>query len=128
IPNGLHLYWENKIADLDSAYFITKEQLEKQNIRCYLEAAVEKIDTVQKTVNYLFHEREASITYDKLIIATGSSQLSQKISGSDSENVLKYKRHSEAEDALAKVDASKSVTIIGAGQVGVEAADLLSKQ
>ena len=35
IPNGLHLYWENKISDLDSAYFITKKQLEKQNIHCY---------------------------------------------------------------------------------------------
>lgn len=128
IPNGLHLYWENRIDDLDAAYFITKEQLEKQNIQCYLEAAVEKIDTVRKIVNYLFREQEASITYDKLIIATGSSQLSQKINGSDGENVLKYKRHSEAEEALAKVDASKSVTIIGAGQVGVEAADLLSKQ
>ena len=33
IPNGLHLYWENKISDLNSAYFITKEQLEKQNIQ-----------------------------------------------------------------------------------------------
>ncbi|WP_407370246.1 FAD-dependent oxidoreductase [Carnobacterium sp.] len=128
IPNGLHLYWENKIADLDAAYFITKEQLEKQNIQCCLEASVEKIDTTHKTVHYMFHGQEATITYDKLIIATGSSQLSQKISGSDGENVLKYKRHHEAEAALAKVDASRSVTIIGAGQVGVEAADLLSKQ
>lgn len=128
IPNGLHLYWENNIDDLDAAYFITKEQLEKQNIQCCLEAAVKKINTLHKTVNYLQHEREATITYDKLIIATGSSQLSQKISGSDGENVLKYKRRHEAEDALAKVEASQSVAIIGAGQVGVEAADLLSKQ
>ncbi|MER2227468.1 MAG: FAD-dependent oxidoreductase [Carnobacterium sp.] len=128
IPNGLHLYWENKIADLDVAYFITKEQLEKQNICCCLETVVEKIDSIHKKINYLQHGKEATITYDKLIIATGSSQLSQKISGSDGENVLKYKRHHEAEDALSKVDASKNVTIIGAGQVGVEAADLLSKQ
>ncbi|MCM3511376.1 FAD-dependent oxidoreductase [Carnobacterium inhibens] len=128
IPNGLHLYWENKIANLDAAYFITKEKLEKQNIQCCLEAAVEKINTVHKTINYMFHGQEATIIYDKLIIATGSSQLSQKISGSDGENVLKYKRHHEAEDALSKIDASQSVTIIGGGQVGVEAADLLSKQ
>lgn len=128
IPNGLHLYWENKIAELDAAYFITKEQLEKQNIRCYLETAVEKIDSIHKIIHYLQHGKEETITYDKLIIATGSSQLSQKISGSYGENVLKYKRHLEAEDALSKVNASKSVTIIGAGQVGVEAADLLSKQ
>lgn len=128
IPNGLHLYWENKITDLDAAYFITKEQLENQNIQCCLETAVEKIDSIHKTINYLQHGKEETITYDKLIIATGSSQLSQKISGSDGENVLKYKRHHEAEEALSKVNASKSVTIIGAGQVGVESADLLSKQ
>ena len=35
ISNGLHLYWEDKIPNLDAAYFITKEQLEKQNICCY---------------------------------------------------------------------------------------------
>lgn len=128
IPNGLHLYWENKISDLDAAYFITKEQLEKQNIHCYLEVSVEKIHTVHKSVDYIYDEKEATITYDKLIIATGSSQLSQKISGSGGESVLKYKRHHEAKAALAKVEASQSVAIIGAGQVGVEAADLLSQQ
>ncbi|MEG0444115.1 MAG: FAD-dependent oxidoreductase [Carnobacterium sp.] len=128
IPNGLHLYWENKIDDLESAYFITKEQLGKQGIRYCLEASVEKIHTVHKTVDYLRHGQEVTIAYDKLIIATGSSQLSQKISGSSGESVLKYKRHHEAQAALAKMEASQSVTIIGAGQVGVEAADLLSRQ
>lgn len=128
IPNGLHLYWEKKITDLDAAYFIKKEQLEKQNICCYLESTVEKFDSIHKTINFVRNGKEATITYDKLIIATGSSQLSQKISGSNGESVLKYKRPHEAKDALAKVDASQSVTIIGAGQVGVEAADLLSKQ
>ena len=128
IPNGLHLYWEKKISDLKDAYFITQEQLEKQHIRCYLAAAVEKIHTKQKIVDYLYQEQEMTIAYDKLIIATGSSQLSQKITGSDNENVLKYKRHHEAEAALAKMEASQSVSIIGAGQVGAEAADLLSKQ
>ena len=128
IPNGLHLYWENKIDDLESAYFITKEQLGKQGIRYCLEASVEKIHTVHKTVDYLRHGQEVTIAYDKLIIATGSSQLSQKISGSSGESVLKYKRHHEAQAALAKMEAGQSVTIIGAGQVGVEAADLLSRQ
>lgn len=128
IPNGLHLYWENKIDDLESAYFITKEQLGKQGIRYCLEASVEKIHTVHKTVDYLRHGQEVTIAYDKLIIATGSSQLSQKISGSSGESVLKYKRHHEAQAALAKMEAGQSVTIIGAGQVGVEAADLLSQQ
>ena len=54
--------------------------------------------------------------------------MSQKISGSASENVLKYKRHHEAQTALAKINDSQSVAIIGGGQVGIEAANLLSKQ
>lgn len=128
IPNGLHLYWENKIADLDDAYFITKEKLEKQKIHCYLETSVEKVHTIQKSVYCFYKGQDEIVTYDRLIIAAGSSQLSQKISGSDGDHVLKYKRHHEAEEALAKIEASHSVTIIGAGQVGVEAADLLSKQ
>ncbi|WP_035052244.1 FAD-dependent oxidoreductase [Carnobacterium pleistocenium] len=128
IPNGLHLYWGNEINDLNAAYFIKKEQLEKQHVQYCLEAAVEKMNTVNKTVIYLWHGQEKMTTYDKLIIATGSSQLSQKISGSGGESVLKYKRHSEAVTALTKMEMSQSVTIIGAGQVGVEAAYLLSKQ
>lgn len=128
IPNGLHLYWENSIVDLDAAYFITKEQLERQNIQCFLEASVEKMNTVNKTITYLYHGRELRLTYDKMIIATGSSQLSQKISGSDGESILKYKRYPEAVAALAKMETSQSITIIGAGPVGVEAAYLLSKQ
>lgn len=30
IPNGLHLYWEKKIENLDDARFMTKSQLEKK--------------------------------------------------------------------------------------------------
>lgn len=128
IPNGLHLYWGNKIDHLDSAYFFTKEELEQRSIQCSMNTAVEKINTVKKEVEYLHNEKEDTMAYDKLIIATGSSQLSQKIKGSDSETVLKYKGRYEAEMAIAKVGASRSVTIIGGGQVGVEAADLLKKQ
>lgn len=128
IPNGLHLYWDNQIATLNEAFFITQPQLESQNIQCRTEAAVEKIATARKTVDYLKDDQKRTLTYDKLIIATGSSQLSQKISGSDSERVLTYKRLPEAEAALEKINTSQSVTIIGGGQVGVEAADLLTRQ
>lgn len=127
-PNGLHLYWEKKIADLNEAYFITHDQLKSRNIESRLEATVEKIHTADKVVNYFQKEQARTISYDKLIIATGSSQLSQKISGSHSERVLTYKRHGEAEAAQAKIAGSQTVTIIGGGQVGVEAADLLNRQ
>ena len=127
IPNGLHLYLDKKIASLEEAYFITVEQLQKQHIQLHLSSEVEKVDIGQKQVSYRNPEGEETLTYDKLIIATGSSQLSQKISGCDTTRVLKYKRFHEAEDALEKLKGSRQVTVIGGGQIGVEAADLLQK-
>ncbi|MCC5896018.1 MAG: FAD-dependent oxidoreductase [Alkalibacterium sp.] len=128
IPNGLHLYWDNKINALDDARFITKEQLDRHEIQYYLSATVEKINTTQKIITYDYLEKEELIAYDKLIIAAGSRQLSEKIDGSEHERVLKYKRYDEAQAALAKVQESRHITIIGGGQVGVEAADLLIRQ
>lgn len=128
IPNGLHLYWDNKIKDLDEARFITKEELDKNNIHCFMDSTVQKINTSQKIVYYDQLDQEELLTYDKLIIAAGSRQLSEKIDGSDHESVLKYKRFGEATAALSKVKESQHIVIIGGGQVGVEAADLLIKQ
>ncbi|GEK90786.1 FAD-dependent oxidoreductase [Alkalibacterium kapii] len=128
IPNGLHLYWRNEIADLNEARFITEEQLEESRIDYYLEANVKKINTSQKIITYHYFGKYEMIAYDKLIIAAGSKQLSEKIKGSAQESVLKYKRYEEAEAALLKVKASERITIIGGGQVGIEAADLLSTQ
>lgn len=128
IPNGLHLYWENKIDHLDDARFITKAELEKQRIAYYLNATVQKLNTTQKIITYEYFDQEELMAYDKLIIAAGSRQLSEKIDGSAQESVLKYKRYGEAQAALSKVKESQHVAIIGGGQVGVEAADLLTKQ
>lgn len=128
IPNGLHLYWDNKIENLNDARFITKDQLDKQKIQSVLNATVQKINTNQNILHYDYLEKKELMSYDKLIIAAGSRQLSEKIDGSDHESVLKYKRYGEAQAALSKVKESKHVTIIGGGQVGIEAAYLLNKQ
>ncbi|WP_368645469.1 FAD-dependent oxidoreductase [Alkalibacterium putridalgicola] len=128
IPNGLHLYWGNQIDDLNAARFITEEQLRQHTIEYYLGATVQNINTDQKIIAYDYLEQEELVAYDKLIIAAGSRQLSEKIDGSAQDSVLKYKRYGEAQAALSKVKESQHVTIIGGGQVGVEAADLLTKQ
>ena len=128
IPNGLHLYLDKKISSLDDAYFITEEELKSDGIDCSLKTTVVKVDSIQKLIHYHKQSKKVVISYDKLIIATGSSQVSQKIIGSESERVLTYKWHDEAEEALHTMRASKHLTIIGGGQIGIEIADLLSKK
>lgn len=128
IPNGLHLFWEKKIEDLNDARFMTIEQLERQAINCQLRTAVKNINTTQKIITYDYDGNEELLSYDKLIIATGSRQLSDKIRGGNEETVLQYKWYEQAQVALAKVKESQQVAIIGGGQIGVEAAALLTKQ
>ncbi|WP_208559159.1 FAD-dependent oxidoreductase [Marinilactibacillus kalidii] len=128
IPNGLHLYWDNKIKDLNEARFVTTAQLDNEQIHYHLGVTVKKLNTKQKLVHYQAAENEDIMSYDKLIIAAGSRQLSEKITGSHHESVLKYKRYHEAQAALEKVADSQHITIIGGGQVGIEAADLLRRQ
>lgn len=126
IPIGLHLYWDKKISDLDEARFVTEGLLDKHGIVYHLNATVQKVNTTQKIITYDQHDLSDQLSYDKLIIAAGSRQLSEKITGSAQESVLKYKRYDEAQAALIKVEESEHITIIGGGQVGVEAADLLT--
>lgn len=128
IPNGLHLYLNQKISSLNEAYFITEEELKSNGIDCLLNTTVVKVDSTQKLIHSYKQNEEIIISYDKLIIATGSSQISQKIIGSESKRVLTYKWHDEAEKALDTMRVSKHLTIIGGGQIGIEIADLLSKK
>lgn len=128
IPNGLHLYLAQQISSLDQAYFIHKKELNDYKIDYLLEAKVVHVDPVQKFITYQKRQKDWTISYDKLILATGSSQISQKIIGSESERVLTYKWHEEAEEALNRIQSSQHLTIIGGGQIGIEMADLLSKK
>ncbi|WP_034298946.1 NAD(P)/FAD-dependent oxidoreductase [Alkalibacterium sp. AK22] len=128
MPGSLHLYWEKKIDHLDTIRFITPKKLDQHAIHCQLGATVLALDTAGKKVTYSLLGKEEQIDYDKVIIAAGSRQLSEKIKGSENERVLKYKQYEEAQKAIDIVDRSQHITIIGGGHVGVEAADLLNRQ
>ena len=70
--------------------------------------------------------------YDKLVIATGASPIRPKIPGMDLGNVFTLWTLSDAlkvHDAMAKSkDSPVSVAVVGAGLVGVEAAEAFSKK
>lgn len=126
IPSGLHLYLSQKISSLNEAYFATEEELKNEGIVCSLNTTVVKVDSTQKIIHSNNQQQKMITPYDKLIIATGSSQISEKIIGSESERVLTYKWQDEAEKALDTIHESNHLTVIGGGQIGVEIAHLLN--
>lgn len=120
IPSGLILLLNKNIKTLEDAIFISKDDLEKKGIHLVLGTSTSKF-------NFSEHYVETTkdrIYYDKLVLATGSAQVSQKLVSSHP-GFLTYKKKKDSELALEKIKTSKEITVIGAGQTGMELASAL---
>lgn len=123
LPSGLTLLLNGKIKKLEEATFMTKENLENKGIRLMLGVCATEFNF---EANYVETTSER-IYYDKLVLAMGSSQTSQKLV-SEHPGFLTYKKRVEAEESLKQIELSQKVAVIGAGQTGMELASALVKK
>ena len=128
IPGALHCLLNGEIESLEEAHFITVEELEQLNIQVILNAKVESMETASQQVTYQKINQLKVMTYDKLILATGSVQNSYRIKGIESTKILKYKTVEKTKEALELVRQNNVFTIVGGGQIGIEMADCLIHQ
>ncbi|PZL75566.1 oxidoreductase [Enterococcus plantarum] len=128
LPGGINRYFNKTSESIQTAEFISEQQLIEKGISLLLNAKVVSMDSKQYIVKYEKQGATFFMSFDKLILATGSSQWSQKILGSDSEKVLKYKFLPGVLQAIKRLERSDKVALIGGGQIGGEAADMLLKK
>ncbi len=97
--------------------------LEKNGIQLQLDEA-EKIDTREK----MFHTSSGAISYDRLILATGSSPVVPPLPGTELEGVFAiYKNVDHLQKVKDWVAKARNVVVIGGGFIGVELADEIAK-
>ncbi|WP_268761826.1 NAD(P)/FAD-dependent oxidoreductase [Carnobacterium iners] len=125
IPGTLYSLLNGEIDSLEEAYFITVEEMEQLDIQVSLNTKVESMDTDSQQVIYKTLDQLVTISYDKLILATGSVQNSYQIEGMESNKIVKYKTIEKTRAALELVDKNQVFTIVGGGQIGLEMADSL---
>jgi NAD(P)H-nitrite reductase large subunit len=87
----------------------------------------ERVVKVEDSVSKVVTESGQEISYDKLLIASGASPLQASIKGIDKERVHFFNRLADAKRLLQQVPSAKNAVIIGAGAIGVEVANALSK-
>lgn len=99
--------------------------LQKNGITSLVDEAVE-INTKNKEVTFASGEK---ISYQKLVIATGSTPVKPKwLQGADIENVFVIPKDREYLDEMkTKLGPAKNIAVIGAGFIGVELSDELTK-
>ena len=124
---GLPYYVGDFYEDPNMMIAREPKQFAKDGIVVKSRHEVVDIDTEKKTVTVLNHENDNRFTdnFDELIIATGASAINPPIKNIDAENVFHLKSFQdglELKKALVKPEI-KEVVIIGAGYIGLEAAE-----
>lgn len=104
----------------DKDFYLSDENwYRSNNIKLILNCTIKNIDTSSKKV---IGEKGQEFSYDKLILANGSSSFIIPIKGKDKKGVFSLKYMSDAENIKSYMSKSKNAVIIGGGLLGLEAA------
>lgn len=128
----LHKYLSGE-RSVEEMSFIPKEMEEKLNIEFFRGYTISSVDTDKKIVSIIPLNDQISganssakieeVSYDKLLIATGSNGFIPPAPGlREAKNVYCFRHLREAEIIREKAKDANDIAIIGAGLVGIDAA------
>lgn len=123
---GMALWIGHQISGSEGLFYSSKEQLQAKGATVYTNTYVTKVNYETKTIFAQTQDgKEFTETYDKLILATGSNPILPNIPGMELENVQQVKLFQDAQAVVEKLENPeiKTVTVVGAGYVGVELAE-----
>ena len=114
-------YWlKGKVAD-DKMYYRNSDFYDKNKCTTLLGKKVEKIDLAAKKV---IIDDGSTVEYDKLLVATGSSPFVPPVEGlSNSRSVFTFLNWDSAKAVKEAVEKDSRVVIMGAGLIGLKAAE-----
>lgn len=131
---GLPLYLGNLVPDIQELMMTSSGSVrdpeyfeETRQVKVLTNTRAEAIDRGQRSVKIrnLRNDKQADLPYDYLVLATGASPVIPSFPGKDLPNVFTLHHPNDAL-ALRELVQSKKInhlTIIGAGLIGMEAAD-----
>lgn len=98
--------------------------LQKNNV----EIMIDEVTEINREKKQVYTKSSENVSYDKLILATGSSPLMPPIPGLEKENVFPVYKDVEYLSKMQKVmNGAKNIAIIGGGFIGVEVSDEINK-
>lgn len=94
-----------------------------------VEIVLDEVISLDKNNQQIVTKSGLDVTYDKLVLATGSKPLAPKwLKGQDLENVFVIPKNKVYLDQLkAQIEPLKHIVVVGAGFIGVELSDELVK-
>jgi len=128
---GMELYLEDSVTDVNDVRNFSPADFPQPNVHILAQHEVTAIDAAQRTVTVVDHATGETAThpYDKLILSSGVTPKSLPVPGADLANVYLMRGKDWATAIKQKLTdpAVKRFTIIGAGYIGIEAAEAARK-
>lgn len=116
-PCGIPFVHGKEIESFETLFLATKEQYVKSGIDVHYETSVTSIDPAAKTIAV---EGEGTVSYDRLILATGWLYADPGVPGSDLEGLYRVKDIRRAMEWDKVIDESKSAVIVESGFIAME--------
>ncbi|MHC5217647.1 NADH oxidase [Enterococcus sp. LJL128] len=119
---GIALYVGGVVKDASGLFYSNPEELASLGAKVNMEHEVESIDVDKKEVvaKDLKTGSVETISYDKLVMTTGSWPIIPPIPGIDSENILLCKNYNQANVIIEKAKDAQKVVVVGGGYIGIE--------
>ncbi len=116
----MHLTDFFKTRSAEPLAMTTLEKYQSQGVTVHLEDKVVAIDCAAKTVT---SAKGQTLSYDKLVLATGSFPFVPPIEGNDRSNCFVYRTIEDLEAITAAAERGAKIgTVVGGGLLGLEAA------
>ncbi len=128
-PCLLPYYIGGEVSEKQLTKFQTSE-IEEQGVELVLGAKVIEIDTKRKEVYLKEKENDAikTIKYDVLVLATGGDVFVPPVNISQDARIFILKTPENAKDIIEAARKYKRAAVVGAGGIGIELAEALSKR
>ncbi|MCF7936754.1 MAG: FAD-dependent oxidoreductase [Synergistales bacterium] len=123
IPCGIP-YIFGTLATIDDNRLPSEKMLDGAGV----DLLIDEVTEIGADCKSVFTRGGNSITYDKLLLATGSRPTRPKVKGCHLENVFTVpKTYDYLKEMRSKLDDVQDVTIVGAGFIALEVADEIRK-
>ncbi|MCH5465375.1 FAD-dependent oxidoreductase [Levilactobacillus tujiorum] len=122
---GISLFLDGQVKHLEDMFYSSPEALAEAGAKVLTRRNVIKIDSENKSLEVVDMDTGdlSTDTYDKLIMATGSTVTVPPIFGIDEDKVMMCKNYDQAVAISKAAKGNKRIAIVGAGYIGTELAE-----
>lgn len=122
-PNALNWLLKGQITEWSEARSQLYKEVVESDIVLLLGSLCQAIRGEEKFIEILTNGQVQTVDYDYLILAMGAKQVWDNQTTESTERILRTKSIAQALESLEKIQEATSITVIGAGQIGLESLD-----